>query len=217
MELLRTSEVDEFNYEHILKKKQRDRGELEMVRPQNCRVIRNVPNTNYFKPQGILLKKLEEETLTLDELESLRLADLEGLYHEDAARSMNLSRATFGRIVQSARRKVARALIQGRAIRIDGGNCDMPDQRVFQCSDCNHEWTILLGTGHALIGRPDECPVCKSKNVFRKEEGSVNDSGYGIKGRRHRHGGVGGGCGRGQGRGQGRERRRGQSSGNVSE
>jgi predicted DNA-binding protein (UPF0251 family) len=64
---------------------------------------------------------LEEVVLTLDEFEALRLADMEGMYQEQAAGKMNVSRPTFSRIVEQARRKVATALIQGKALRLEGG------------------------------------------------------------------------------------------------
>jgi predicted DNA-binding protein (UPF0251 family) len=67
---------------------------------------------------------LEEVCLSLDEVEALRLADHEGRYHEEAAREMKVSRATFGRIVNEARRKVARALIQGKALKIETNKGD---------------------------------------------------------------------------------------------
>lgn len=63
--------------------------------------------------------QLEEMSLDLDELEALRLADYEGLYHQESALRMAVSRATFGRIVASARRKVAEAIIKGMALRIE--------------------------------------------------------------------------------------------------
>lgn len=62
---------------------------------------------------------LEEIALTIDEFEAIRLADLHELYHEDAAKKMKISRQTFGRILQNARRKVAEALIQGKALKIE--------------------------------------------------------------------------------------------------
>jgi predicted DNA-binding protein (UPF0251 family) len=65
------------------------------------------------------LFKLEEVFLLMDEVEALRLADLEGLYHEDAARKMGVSRATFGRILKQAKRKVAEALLKGKALKIE--------------------------------------------------------------------------------------------------
>jgi len=80
-----------------------------------------LPAAAYFKPRGIPMTDLEQVTLTLDEVESLRLADLEGLYQEDAARKMKVSRATFARIVEQARHKVAEALIHGKALRLEGG------------------------------------------------------------------------------------------------
>jgi len=90
-----------------------------MPRPKKDRCIGCVPDCCYFKPKGVPSVELEEVALTLDELEALRLADYEGRYHEDAAREMKISRATFGRIVNDARRKVAEALTRGKALRIE--------------------------------------------------------------------------------------------------
>jgi hypothetical protein len=74
-----------------------------------------------FKPIGIPRVELVEVNMTLDEYEALRLADLEGLYQDDAAGRMGVSRATFGRILRSAHRKVAETLTHGLALRIEGG------------------------------------------------------------------------------------------------
>jgi uncharacterized protein len=90
-----------------------------MARPKRCRFIGCKPNAHYFKPRAIPLQDLEEVILELDELESIRLADLEGLYHEEAGSRMGVSRATFGRMLSEARRKVAEAIIQGKALRIE--------------------------------------------------------------------------------------------------
>jgi len=140
-----------------------------MARPKCTRFVKNFPNTTFFKPRGIPLMELAEVVLAFDEYEALRLADLDGLYHEDAALKMNISRATFGRIIESARKKVADALINGKAIRIEGGIVKMAAQRLFQCSACDHSWSIPYGTG-----RPAECPQCKSASIHRAEE----DRGY---------------------------------------
>lgn len=91
-----------------------------MSRPKKERCIRCQPNALYFKPRGIPLIHLEEIDLSLDELEAIRLADYEGLYHEQAAERMNISRPTFGRILGEARRKIAEALVEGKALRIEG-------------------------------------------------------------------------------------------------
>jgi predicted DNA-binding protein (UPF0251 family) len=90
-----------------------------MSRPKKCRCIACKLNAYYFKPRGIPLFELEEVSLHMDEVEALRLADLEGLYHEDAAQKMGVSRATFGRILGVARRKVAEALLKGKALKIE--------------------------------------------------------------------------------------------------
>lgn len=81
-----------------------------------------------MKPAGIPARELEEVRLALDEAEALRLADLEGLYQEAAARCMGVSRQTFGRIVETARRKVADAILNGKALRVDGGKVTIRDQ-----------------------------------------------------------------------------------------
>lgn len=92
-----------------------------MPRPSHPRRVGFMPEVTYFKPAGVPLPMLEETTLAYDELEALRLADLEGLYQDAAAEKMKVSRSTFARIVASARRKTAAALINGRAIRVEGG------------------------------------------------------------------------------------------------
>lgn len=80
-----------------------------------------MPGTAYFKPAGIPLRLLDEVVVALDEVESLRLADLDGLYQEKAAEQMGISRPTFSRLIESAHRKVADALVNGKALRLEGG------------------------------------------------------------------------------------------------
>ena len=91
-----------------------------MPRPCKCRRIDGAPPADYFKPVGIPLRELEEVSLSLEGFEALRLADYEGLNREEAARCMGISRHTFGRILQRARRSVAQALVQGWALRVEG-------------------------------------------------------------------------------------------------
>lgn len=148
-----------------------------MVRPKCPRYISGSRDAAYFKPRGIPLRDLLETTLTIDELEAIRLADAEGLYQEDAARQMQVSRATFGRIVESAHHKIADALINGKAIKIEGGVIQMAQKRMFKCSDCEHSWEVAFGTG-----RPPACPQCGSKNHYRSDE----IRGQGTGGRRIR-------------------------------
>ena len=98
-----------------------------MPRPCRCRRIRCRPDTDYFKPRGIPLDALEEVNLTLDELEAIRLADMGELYQEDAAKKMNVSRQTFGNIINSAHKKIADALLNAKALKIEGGNIERVD------------------------------------------------------------------------------------------
>jgi len=93
-----------------------------MPRPCCCRHIGFRPSARLFGPAGVRACSLERVTLTLDEVEALRLADLNGLYQEQAAREMQISRSTFSRIIETARRKVADALIHGKALRLEGGS-----------------------------------------------------------------------------------------------
>lgn len=92
-----------------------------MVRPRkNCRVTVD-PRVDFFKPRGIRLSELEHVALEVEELEALSLADLQGLSHKEAGSLMKVSRPTFGRILGRARRKVADALVHGKAIQISKG------------------------------------------------------------------------------------------------
>lgn len=92
-----------------------------MPRPPKHRLVGFLPEVTYFKPAGIPLRFLEEEQLGVDELEALRLSDLEGLDQTEAAQKMGVAQSTLQRILTVARRKVAQALVKGKAIRIEGG------------------------------------------------------------------------------------------------
>jgi uncharacterized protein len=137
-----------------------------MVRPKKNRLVRFDPKINYFKPRGIPVVDLEEICLTVDEREAVRLADLLDMSHEDAGRHMGVSRATFGRIVQQARKIIADAIINGKAVRVEGGNYKMVDRnRIFRCRTCDHEWEEPFGTG-----RPQICAGCGGNDFHRKSE-----------------------------------------------
>lgn len=131
---------------------------LSLPRPKKNRHVLCSPDALYFKPRALPLRVLEENVLATDELEALRLADLEGFYHEGAAVRMRISRQTFGNIVKSARKKVADALINGKAIRIQSGACGT----AFICDGCAHIWE-----SEALADRPDACPHCSSVHFIR--------------------------------------------------
>ncbi|MBN2271295.1 MAG: DUF134 domain-containing protein [Sedimentisphaerales bacterium] len=98
-----------------------------MPRPRLCRRVGCLPQSNYYKPRGVPLSVLEHVNLTVDELEAIRLADLGGLHQEDAAKRMNVSRQTLGRILESAHMKIADALVHGKALSIEGGAVELAE------------------------------------------------------------------------------------------
>jgi len=90
-----------------------------MPRPRIPRCVRFKPNVYYFKPQGIPLVELEEIVLLPDELEALKLHEIDGLEQTEAAKKMKISQPTFTRTLSNAHRKVVRAIIEGKAIKIE--------------------------------------------------------------------------------------------------
>ena len=106
-----------------------------MPRPFCRRRIAGQPAAPIFKPIGIPLLDLEEVVMSLDEFEAIRLADLDGLYQEQAAAQMSVSRATFSRIIESAHRKLADVLVHGKALRIKGGSVQVEGRRCCRLHD----------------------------------------------------------------------------------
>ncbi|MHB8780155.1 MAG: DUF134 domain-containing protein [Candidatus Geothermincolia bacterium] len=105
-----------------------------MARPLKTKLVRATPRVDYFKPRGIPVDALQEILLTMEELETLRLVDSEGLYQEEAARVMGISRPTLQRLLTAARSKVAEALLRGKALRIEGGNYVLGRKTEHCCS-----------------------------------------------------------------------------------
>lgn len=104
-----------------------------MGRPEKLRRINCVGQGRGFKPVGRPVGELDVETLRIDELEALRLADLEGLYQEAAAERMGISRPTFARILARARLAVARALIEERLLLVGDGPVVMGPGKPMPC------------------------------------------------------------------------------------
>ena len=133
-----------------------------MGRRQLWRKVSSIPLITYFKPAGIRLSELEEVNLLIEEAEAIRLKDLEGLEQEECAQKMNISRSTFSRLLDSSRHKIADALLNGKAIRIEGGNFEMATRR-FRCLE-GHEWEVPFET---MIATPPEfCPKCKTPSIM---------------------------------------------------
>lgn len=97
-----------------------------MVRPIKCRTVSCNVTVKYFKPQGIPLRELEEIILSLDEIEAINLSDIENLQQLEAATRMNISRQTFGNILNRAHKKIATAILQGKALRISTEQDEIP-------------------------------------------------------------------------------------------
>ncbi|MGD7652827.1 MAG: DUF134 domain-containing protein [Verrucomicrobiales bacterium] len=108
-----------------------------MARPFCPRRIANLPGVVFFKPAGIPLKDLEEEILSLDEFEAVRLSDHEGLAQAAAAELMGISRQTFSRILCKARKTIASCLTEGKAVRIEGGVVHLEGVAKERVSDLN--------------------------------------------------------------------------------
>jgi predicted DNA-binding protein (UPF0251 family) len=93
-----------------------------MVRPKKCKMVYAEPETTYFKPRAIPLMDLKEVELTVEEFEAIRLIDMEKMKQIAVAKKMKISQPTLHRLLQSAHRKIADALVNGKAIKIHGGN-----------------------------------------------------------------------------------------------
>ncbi|GAG56626.1 unnamed protein product, partial [marine sediment metagenome] len=111
------------------------------------KIVNTIPLFVYYKPHGVSLEKLDELILTLEEIETLNLKDRLGLDQKDAAKKMGISRSTFQRILKSARKKVITAIIEGKAIKFEGGNY-IPDKDIIKTR-------CLKGTYHYRIKRED--------------------------------------------------------------
>jgi len=121
-----------------------------------------IPQVTYFKPAGVRLAQSQEICLAIEDAEAIRLKDFEGLEQGECAQRMNVSRTTFARVLNSARRKIADALLTGKAIRIEGGNFEMAARR-FMCVN-GHEWDVSF---EEMINTPTQsCPTCKTPTIM---------------------------------------------------
>jgi len=143
------------------------------ARPVLDKIVNTIPLFVYYKPHGVSLEKLDELILTLEEIETLNLKDRQDLDQKDAARKMGISRSTFQRILKSARKKVITAIIEGKALKFEGGNY-IPDKDIIKTR-------CLKGTYHYRIKREDlkeknqeyklskiKCPECGKRLITFK-------------------------------------------------
>jgi len=127
-----------------------------LPRPKCSRNIGLMPEITCFRPEGVKASSREEVQLTLDEFEAVRLAHYEGMYHEQAAAMMNISRPTFGRIIESAQQKIADFLVNSKALRITGGDIFIIKEGMSPCGNCKRASVHCEGMNGG--GR---CPYCR--------------------------------------------------------
>jgi len=124
-------------------------------RPKKYRIVEYLLKPTKFKPNRKINGYVE---LTIDELEAIRLADVENMYQENAARVMDVSRQTFGRIIKSAHTKIADAIINTKELRI-GKNEKCRNVKLIKCASCGKIWRVPLNYDK------HRCPECHAKNI----------------------------------------------------
>jgi predicted DNA-binding protein (UPF0251 family) len=132
----------------------------ELMRPGRPRCPRRIetePSVTYFKPRGVPMSELDVVQLSLEELEVIRLSDLEGLGQEETAIRMGISRRAIWEDLQNARRKIAEALVKGKAIEIKGGDYTLVGRQLNKCHGCQAAWESPSET-HGQM----QCPFCGS-------------------------------------------------------
>jgi predicted DNA-binding protein (UPF0251 family) len=130
-----------------------------MARPFKQRFIGTPPPVSTFTPQGVLPRHLTVAVLSLDELEAIRLADMLGDEQEEGAAKMNVSRPTFGRILEHAHRTVADALLNGKALQISGGPVTTARRGRVRCRRCRRAWEVPVPVTASF-----RCPRCPAKD-----------------------------------------------------
>lgn len=126
-----------------------------MPRPKGKRLVHSMPCCCHFAPADIQTARSELITLNLDEFEAIRLSDIETMYQAQAAEKMEVSRPTFTRLLESAHRKIAQAIVHGQELKIEGGNVKSVRLQRFICNECNRIWDVVQKRGNTM-----ECPVC---------------------------------------------------------
>ena len=133
-----------------------------MVTSHKCRELAGDPDVTAFKPVGIPARSMKYVRVGQDELEAIRLADLERLDRDAAAEHMSVSGPTFGDLIESGRHKVADALFNSKLLLFKRGHKAMQGKRTFECLACGNRFGVPRGTA-----RPAECPACHSKDICR--------------------------------------------------
>jgi len=130
-----------------------------MPRPKNNRIVHEPPVFTEFKPIGVKAMTLDLVKLSLDELEAIRLADFMGLSQEEAAEEMEISRPTFTRLIEEARKKMADFILNGKLLNVDGGNIHFRNN-IIKCQNCGQMFRTRFDE------EISECPSCHSNNLL---------------------------------------------------
>jgi predicted DNA-binding protein (UPF0251 family) len=154
------------------------------------RQVSCAPWATFFKPAGVPMSILEAVILTLEEVEAIRLKDMGDLHQEECAVQMGVSRATFHQILKSAHAKLADAIVNGKAIRVEGGTVAFAGGR-FRCRSDGHEWILPPGPMPGATGATSvACPTCQSRDVQPvfppggpRHGGRGHGPGWGMRGR----------------------------------
>ncbi len=146
-----------------------------MPRPKLCRKIIGSPSALFFSPAPDNDEVANVATITLEEFEAIRLGDWLGLYHDECARQMEVSRQTFGNMITVARQKIAGAIVNGQAIRIAGENNDCCHKKSSVCGKCSRQ------EGGCCRKKQDESTCCGKrqkkccKSIFKDEKENKNE------------------------------------------
>ncbi len=136
-----------------------------MARTGCKRTIGYLPAVKRFKPAGVHTAGLKEVSLGHDELEAIRLKDLVGLPQEEAARQMDVSQPTFHRLIHSAHKKLAEAIVNGKALKIEGGNISFGRDALPQCGNRREGCDRIRAAGKATDGQRDDSPIVKREET----------------------------------------------------
>ena len=129
-----------------------------MPRSKMQRIVHRPPLYTEFKPVGVRRLSLDSIELSIDEYEAIRLADNIGMNHNDAADEMEISRSTFSRLIEKARKKIAEFIIEGKQLQIDGGNIHFRGN-IIKCNSCGHMFNT------SFESKILKCPSCGSDNL----------------------------------------------------
>jgi len=146
-----------------------------MARPPKKRYVKHRLSYRDFGPLDIEIDRSDDSktvSITIDQLEAMRLADLEGMSHNDAADIMKVSRQTFGRIIEQARQSVTLALVNGKILNVESDDNIEFIEREVKCIECGCEWIQSAADdkiddcGKQL--EPVVCESCGSSEVIKR-------------------------------------------------